>query len=41
VTAAYFVWAGIELVRMLFGRRKPEALTQFAKVWREHVSRPA
>jgi cation:H+ antiporter len=37
VTGAYFVWAGIELVRMLLGHRKPEALVQFAQVWKTHV----
>ena len=37
VTGAYFAWAGIELVRMLLGHRKPEALVQFAQVWREHI----
>jgi cation:H+ antiporter len=37
VTGAYFAWAGIELVRMLLGHRKPEALTQFAQVWKTHI----
>jgi cation:H+ antiporter len=37
VTGAYFAWTAIELVRMLIGRRKPEALVQFAKVWKMHI----
>ncbi len=39
VTGAYFVWIGIELIRMLAGRRKPRAFVEFAKVWRGHVRR--
>ena len=35
VTVAYFAWAGIGLVRMFSGLRKPAALTQFAQVWRK------
>lgn len=34
---AYFAWAGWELIRLLLGRRKPLAFTEFAKMWREHV----
>ena len=37
VMVAYYVWAGWELVRLLAGRRKPLAFTEFAKMWREHV----
>jgi cation:H+ antiporter len=37
VTIVYFAWAGVELVRMLLGRRKPAAFTLFAKTWRAHV----
>jgi cation:H+ antiporter len=37
VTSAYFAWAAIELLRMLVGHRKPEALVQFAKVWKMHI----
>jgi len=37
VTGAYFAWTAIELLRMLLGRRKPEALAQFAKVWKMHI----
>jgi len=37
VTILYFAWAAIELVRMIFGRRQPEALVCFSQVWKEHV----
>jgi cation:H+ antiporter len=37
ITAAYFVWAGWELVRLLLGQRKPRAFTEFAEMWRAHV----
>ncbi|HTD44900.1 MAG TPA: hypothetical protein VK687_11995, partial [Bryobacteraceae bacterium] len=37
VTGAYFAWTAIELLRMLLGRRKPEALAQFTKVWKMHI----
>jgi cation:H+ antiporter len=37
VTGAYYAWTAIELVRMLLGRRKPEALIQFAQVWKTHI----
>ena len=39
VTGAYLVWAGIEIVRMLIGWRKPLAFVQFAEMWRSHVRR--
>ncbi|HEY7338512.1 MAG TPA: hypothetical protein VH639_26735 [Bryobacteraceae bacterium] len=38
VTTLYFVWAGVEFVRMLAGRRKPRALIAFAEVWRAHIA---
>jgi len=38
VTITYFVWAGWELLRLLIGQRKPPALTEFAKMWRQYVS---
>jgi cation:H+ antiporter len=41
VTILYFVWAGWELLRLLIGQRKPLAFTEFAKMWRQHVSAPA
>lgn len=37
VTYAYLIWAGVEIVRLLFGRRKPLAFTLFAEMWRRHV----
>jgi cation:H+ antiporter len=37
VTWAYFAWAGVEVVRMIIGRRQPKAFRLFAKLWREHV----
>ncbi len=33
-TIAYFVWAGVELVRLLAGWRKPKAFTEFAALWK-------
>ncbi len=37
ITIAYFVWAALELLRLLLGQRKPLAFTEFAKMWRTHV----
>jgi cation:H+ antiporter len=37
ITIVYFAWAGLELVRLLIGQRKPLAFTEFAKTWRAHV----
>jgi cation:H+ antiporter len=37
VTIAYLAWAAIEIVRLLFGRRKPAAFTAFAAMWRTHM----
>ncbi len=37
VTFAYFAWAAIEGVRLLFGRRKPLAFQLFAAMWRKHL----
>jgi cation:H+ antiporter len=37
VTALYFFWAGVELVRMLLGKREPAALERFIDVWKSHV----
>jgi cation:H+ antiporter len=39
VTVAYFVWSGVEFVRLLTGHRRATALTLFAHMWREHVVR--
>ncbi len=38
ITGIYFAWAGVEVVRMVIGRRKAPALSLFVKVWRDHVS---
>jgi cation:H+ antiporter len=40
VTALYFIWAGVELIRMLAARRKPRAVIEFAHVWKTYVRRP-
>jgi hypothetical protein len=37
VTAAYFVWAGIEIVRIFAGRRRPLALRLFGTMWKRHI----
>lgn len=39
VTIAYFLWAAIEVGRLLAGQRKPLAFTYFAATWRAHVVR--
>jgi cation:H+ antiporter len=36
-TLAYFAWAAVEVVRILLGRRHPEAFRAFRNIWREHV----
>ncbi len=38
-TVAYFVWAGIEVVRMVMGARRPLAFIQFAELWKARVIR--
>lgn len=37
VTAAYFLWFGIELLRILFGKRPPVAFIEFARMWRTRI----
>jgi cation:H+ antiporter len=37
VTAAYFIWAGAEIIRLLIGFRKPLAFVYFAHTWRTRV----
>jgi cation:H+ antiporter len=37
ITWIYFGWAGVEVVRMLLGRRKPQAFPLFVKVWKAHI----
>jgi len=39
VTLAYFVLSGIEIVRLIFRRRKPLAIQSFIKMWRQHVKK--
>ena len=39
VTLAYFVWIGVELIRIATGSRQPLAFRQFGEVWRAHVWR--
>ena len=34
VTAAYFAWAGVELVRMILGRGKLTAFVMFRETWK-------
>jgi cation:H+ antiporter len=38
VTIIYFAWAGVELVRVFLGQRKPRALNAFAEVWKSHIA---
>jgi cation:H+ antiporter len=38
ITVTYFVWAAWELLRLLAGKRKPVAFTEFAKMWHAHVT---
>ena len=37
ITWIYFGWAGVEVVLMLIGNRKPQAFPLFVKVWKDHV----
>jgi cation:H+ antiporter len=37
VTIAYLGWAGIEIVRLVLGRRKPAAFQLFGVMWRTHM----
>ncbi|MBV9611537.1 MAG: hypothetical protein JO091_03655 [Acidobacteriaceae bacterium] len=37
ITTAFFVWAAVGLVRMLFSSRMPNALVSFRETWRAHV----
>ncbi len=37
VTVAYFVWAGIALVRLALGQRRLEAFRLFGEMWRQHI----
>ena len=37
VTAAYFIWAAVEIVRLAARRRQPPAIRHFREMWRKHV----
>ena len=37
VTLTYLAWSGVEILRMIIGRRKPAAFQHFAEMWRRHV----
>ncbi len=39
VTVLYFVWAAVEIGRMIAGWRKPAAFRIFGVLWKEHVRR--
>jgi cation:H+ antiporter len=39
ITYAYLLWAGVEVVRMLLGKRKPLAFQLFVVMWRKHIWR--
>jgi len=39
VTVLYFVWAGLEVGRMLAGRRRMLAPGLFMRIWKEHIRR--
>jgi hypothetical protein len=36
-TVAYFVWAAVELGRMIAGKRRPAAFRLFGVMWKRHV----
>ncbi len=40
VTAIYFLWFGVEVVRAILGQRPPVAFVMFGKMWRTHVRPP-
>jgi cation:H+ antiporter len=37
ITICYFGWAGVEVVRLVLGRRHPLAFKAFAETWKTHV----
>jgi hypothetical protein len=37
VTLAYLAWSGVEIVRMIAGKRKPLAFRHFVVMWHKHV----
>ena len=36
-TAAYLLWAAVEIVRMIAGKRRPAAFRHFAAMWKSHL----
>jgi cation:H+ antiporter len=38
-TYLYLAWFGVELIRMLAGKRPPAAFVQFGNMWRMHIRR--
>jgi len=41
VTWGYLAWAGVEVIRIIAGRRLPIAFTLFAQVWRSRILKQA
>jgi cation:H+ antiporter len=39
VAGVYFGWAGVEIVRMLVGRRRVLAPGKFRHIWKQHIAR--
>jgi hypothetical protein len=39
VTLAYLAWSVVEIIRIVFGKRRPAALYLFAVMWRRHIRR--
>jgi len=37
ITVVYWVWAGIEIARIIAGRRRPKALQLFGVMWKRHI----
>jgi len=37
VTVTYFVWAGVEMIRLASGSREPAALLAFVRTWKAHI----
>jgi len=39
IAGAYYVWAGVEIARILAGRRRPQAFVLFGVMWKRHLRR--
>lgn len=37
VTAAYLIWAAVEIARLILGKRKPLAFQRFGVMWERHI----